>query len=1276
MAKVNRLKYFKGWESMFGSTEFEYGARADVKAKVKSFRYNETSCYCKILSGSNSYAASINYAPTDGQGWRDIPVYCTCSRATKSREGKTGKNKWYNDYDSMFDERPKPYEWYRCSHMSVMFHMWQDKLEELYNGTKNESAEEKKERETIIKDHMKQFKALDLFKDRPASMGLKQFDVAGNMKGYMTNKFYADQYEEILRTREAPYPVVEINEEYPKLRASKTFEDGEYSFDAYVELSTYDIKMDCSCSFVYPMSQEEICGHILALIHDVWDKADVIQMPDTTDETGKMIFEAFREDPSKAVHIEMPKEKKTTKRKGLELSALVDFWLDDIKLSFDLGPCGKPAYGITDLKNFLKAYRTEGTYSYGNRDVANFATTDLTTSSMRWLDVIYMLEKEFNDFNNEMGLTNDANNQQVAFPSEFHLQGKRIDWLYELIGDQCLVTYDNTGYSKRLVTFYQGNEKPVARIRAYPENDAKGQVSGIDVSVHLPIIYKGEKHAYTIGIRGSEREEGYFSIVSQEDFDELQPFYAVANYRNEVSFKVGYGYLSEFYRRLIPKLEKKGLVKYESYYDDKIKTCLPPEASFRFKLDYEDWELMAEGLALYDDKEVNVLDTSQAFPRDFFEEARVSQLLEGIFNKIDKTNGIFRKLVTNDELFAFLSQALPVLEDNGVVLGSDAFNKLKIRRMPGIQMQVSLKSGLLELSLSSLDVDEEELLALLRSYKKKKKYHILSSGEFVDFSEHDQIDDTMDILDDLLLDAEDAIHHHASLPMFRALYLNNRLKEREDLVVQRDRAFRTLIQNFEEIKDAEYEIPAPQKKTLRQYQVYGYQWLRTLKESGFNGILADEMGLGKTLQMITLFQSAKDEGDQLPSLVVCPASLVYNWGEELKKFAPDVTYTLILGNADGRKGIIHSANMKNHTDVYVTSYDLLRRDVTEYKDIAFDSIALDEAQYIKNQSAAITKSVKTLNARHRYAMTGTPIENRLSELWSIFDFLMPGFLYGHQEFIDRFEAPILKSDDKDATQRLKNMVSPFILKRKKEDVLKDLPEKLEEVRYAKFEEEQQKIYEAQEVKIKGLVEEMKEDGQDKLKVLAELTRIREICCDPSLLFEDYTGGSAKRDMCLELISNAIDGGHRILVFSQFTSMLALLEEDLKKNEIAYFKLTGSTSKEDRMKMVHAFNDEKKCDVFLISLKAGGTGLNLTGADMVIHYDPWWNMAAQNQATDRAHRIGQTRRVTVIRMIVKDTIEEKILHLQEMKKDLADAILEGQSQSLMQMSKEELLDLLG
>ncbi|MDE5866715.1 MAG: DEAD/DEAH box helicase, partial [Lachnospiraceae bacterium] len=364
------------------------------------------------------------------------------------------------------------------------------------------------------------------------------------------------------------------------------------------------------------------------------------------------------------------------------------------------------------------------------------------------------------------------------------------------------------------------------------------------------------------------------------------------------------------------------------------------------------------------------------------------------------------------------------------------------------------------------------------------------------------------------------------------------------------------------------------------------------------------------------------------------------------------------------------------SDVIVTSYDLLKRDIAYYEDKQFAYEIIDEAQYIKNHTTEAAKAVKIIKSRIRYALTGTPIENRLSELWSIFDYLMPGFLYSYDVFKREMESPIVKSNDEHAMKRLQKMVNPFILRRLKEDVLKDLPQKLEESRLVKMGSTQQTLYDAQVLHMRERLvgQDDEEFNKNKLLILAELTKLRQICCDPSLCFDNYEGGAAKLEACMELIQSAIDGGHRMLLFSQFTSMLEILQKSLDSSGIEYYTITGGTSKEKRLELVKEFN-EGNTPVFLISLRAGGVGLNLTGADMVIHYDPWWNLAVQNQATDRAHRIGQTKKVIVYKLIMKNTIEEKILKLQETKKNLAEQVIGSDSGQIGSLSRDEILELL-
>ncbi|XJZ60394.1 DEAD/DEAH box helicase [Lactobacillus delbrueckii subsp. bulgaricus] len=478
-------------------------------------------------------------------------------------------------------------------------------------------------------------------------------------------------------------------------------------------------------------------------------------------------------------------------------------------------------------------------------------------------------------------------------------------------------------------------------------------------------------------------------------------------------------------------------------------------------------------------------------------------------------------------------------------------------------------------------------------------------------------------------------------------------------------------ENLGEVTDYQAERALARAEMLEEFDQDALEDVKLLAQHGFGGILADEMGLGKTLQVISLLASQKDQ----PSLIVAPASLVLNWEAEFKKFAPEMKTLVLSGSKKERSGQL--ADLTD-IDVVITFYDLLKRDIANYEPHTFAYEVIDEAQMIKNPRTAAAKSVSVVKDKHRFALTGTPIENRLSELWSIFNFVMPGFLKSYREFKKDFESPIVKEDDQDCLNRLSQMVGPFILRRLKKDVLKDLPDKLEEVRYVGVGKEQRRLYDAEIARLKNKVMAEDDEGikREQIEILAALTRIREICCDPGLLYEDYKGESEKRLACVDLIKSAIDEGHKVLLFSQFTSMLDLLEESLKAEEIGFLRIDGQTPKARRLTLVNVFNHkDSPAKVFLISLKAGGTGLNLTGADTVIHYDPWWNVAAQNQATDRAHRIGLEKKVTVYKLIAKDTVEEAILDLQEAKSLLAQGILTAESVSSASLQKEDLLKIL-
>ncbi len=623
-----------------------------------------------------------------------------------------------------------------------------------------------------------------------------------------------------------------------------------------------------------------------------------------------------------------------------------------------------------------------------------------------------------------------------------------------------------------------------------------------------------------------------------------------------------------------------------------------------------------------------------------------------------------------DTVYTFLVEGLPALEALATVLASDDFRRLRPAPPPEVGVGVRVEGNLLQMDLDLDGWDKDELAALLARFREQKTFTRLKSGAYISL-EDETVKGLALLADELGLTPAELKSGKISLPRYRALQLQSLLQSRSAIQFRQDKVFLSLTQTLRDAAKAPAAIPPSLEDILRPYQKEGFRWLKTLTAAGFGGILADDMGLGKTLQIISLLL---DDTSGLPSLVVCPTSLVLNWENEIKKFAPSLTALAVSGNAATRELLLSRAADYR---VVITSYDMLKRDILLYENLSFRYHILDEAQYIKNQNTQNAKAVKAVRSQQRFALTGTPIENRLSELWSIFDFLMPGFLYTYNRFKSRFELPAVRDGNRAVLKRLAAIVSPFLMRRLKADVLTELPPKTEHVLVAQMQEEQQKLYTACAAQIKTRIGEELAAGtfeKSKMSVLTLLMRLRQLCCDPALCTDPYTGGSCKREACMELLTQAKAAGHRVLLFSQFTSMLDLLETDLKAAGFSYMVLKGSTPAAQRARMVNDFNAGKG-DVFLISLKAGGTGLNLTGADTVIHYDPWWNVAAEQQATDRAHRIGQRNPVQVVRLVAKDSIEEKILCLQQEKRYLAEAVLSEGVSSLSALSAEELLGLL-
>ena len=1225
--------------------------------------FSRSSTYYQFKGMKNSpHVALISEPTTIGNTWNYAHLFCDC---------KDGR-----EY---------------CVHKAMMMILLEKTHGPWYvyeNEYSYKRRLEKEQQELIIQDYKRISKekgriapALDAFRDRKKSRGIILLDLERFLSSYRTTEAAIERMKELLPNNSRYYQRevavtklktggieisfdfhfssnVKVEDVWGTITRNGFSINHEFKFKEY--LNDY---LSLSGKNTYRIG-ESLDEFDLIALSLVWDKLDEEGSKSVTDDNALAFFESINKIREKESRHEVRSfNDKKTKTKDIELSPRIVSEDGSPMLSFKIGLIGSKKYILKDIFLLQQAVENEKKFVLGKKESLNFASQDFTEQS----------EKLY-DFMKRNRTLSRGGVYQITF------NGSTIDNFYDIALNMTSEYYDKTyGIKEEMAPIGHYDIKlPLTIDRLL---DGRDRFIGVSMSGILPVMLNGSSYHYILAREGLSR-------LSNEEYSLISPYMAVADKSGYFRFQVGIDMLRDFYYRVIPSLIGNPYVTLDDRASEEARKLLPPEGIFNFFVDIIERKNSSSLLTLscivnYGGKEVTLdadIDAktiSDSSWRDFIHEQQVASAIRRFVPFYDQEKRIFFVELDDDILFDFLTAGLPELEEYGTVNGTSAFKQKRVISEPPVKIAIDVEGGgLLDISVTSEEVSTKELLAIYKSYTQKKRYFRLKSGDFVDLTEDRQLGEITDFLSSMDIVPMDVIKNKmAKIPLYRALYLDKMLENRNAITLSPDKRYRLLIKNFKTIKESDYEAPENLEKILRPYQSYGHKWLRTIQDSGFGGILADEMGLGKTLEMISVFEVNHREGIKKPSLVICPASLVYNWQEEIAKFAPALKTTVINGTAKTREKIITEST---DSDVFITSYDMLKRDIALYENVEFSNCVLDEAQYIKNSNAAVTKSVKLISADHRFALTGTPIENRLSELWSIFDFLMPNFLYTKAEFERKFELPISKFKEEKATLALKNMTSPFILRRKKEDVLSDLPQKLEEVRYVRLSGKQQKLYDAQVLFMKGLLKDSSSSakaGEEKVKIIAEFTKIREICCDPSLLFKDYNEESAKREACLDLVRSAIEGGHRMLIFSQFVSMLELLEKDLQNEGIEYYKIVGATSKEKRINLVKSFNDGS-VPVFLISLKAGGTGLNLTGADVVIHYDPWWNLAAQNQATDRSHRIGQTKQVTVYKLIVKDSVEERILALQNAKKELADAILEGSLQSLFSLSQEELLALLG
>lgn len=683
-------------------------------------------------------------------------------------------------------------------------------------------------------------------------------------------------------------------------------------------------------------------------------------------------------------------------------------------------------------------------------------------------------------------------------------------------------------------------------------------------------------------------------------------------------------------------------------------------------LDWKEERLILELFFIYGEERIDVTAESAA-RKDLTPDSMIrDRVAERIITRkfIEAGSHAFRfdgKLFLQgvDDISTFLYEGLEKLAPHCEIFTTAAVENLLYQpvRAPKIAMAVNNQSRLLDVTFSTDEIDIEDLKQMVRQIAANKSYHRLSNGKIVNLRQKEikELTDAVMQLDVPLKDLEKEM----SLPLYKAFGVDT-----EAGIIHQDEDFMTLINRMEKPEKIDFDLPGDLTATLRPYQETGYKWLKGLDHYGFGGILADDMGLGKTLQVISFIAGSLGEGDGKPYLIICPSSVLYNWQKEFQQFAPGIRTQLITGAKEERRDCVAAA-IAGNIPVWITSYPLLQRDEDLYEGLAFRTVILDEAQSVKNATTKTTKAASALIANNKIALSGTPVENALDELYTIFSIAQPGLFGTKKDFKQMEPAQIAKK------------VKPFILRRLKAEVLKDLPPKIESISYIEMTEKQKTVYLSQLQLMRQETKAMLDAdtlNENRIKILAGLTRLRQICCDPALVMADYNGGSGKLDRLMEYLAEAKENGRRVVLFSQFTQMLAIIREKLDDSGETYFYLDGQTPNQDRLTLTTRFNEGEK-DLFLISLKAGGTGLNLTGGDTVILYDSWWNPAVESQATDRVHRFGQKKVVQVVRLIATGTIEERINELQEQKREMIDSVIQAGGQSVTSLTKEELMQLL-
>lgn len=864
---------------------------------------------------------------------------------------------------------------------------------------------------------------------------------------------------------------------------------------------------------------------------------------------------------------------------------------------------------------------------------------------------------------------NDVNNNYAHYGRNFNvnnvvLSNTGLDELFEILKGKTVEFETKTG--ERKIQFI---DEPIDIKFILEKSDESTYCLTPNIDVYGYDIFYGKNYSYFLI---DNKMHKCLPKVENRNLELLEVY--KKNYTQSIIFNENN--LRNFFAIVVPKIKDNFEIK--NIDKEQIEKYMPKDLYVKIYLDYnEKGYIIADVKFCYGNVEFNpIKNVNLEITRNAIQENEVLDTFVQTGFMLDSANA--RLVLVNDEkIYNFLSKEIEDYMKKFEVLVAENFKKKDIKKIKIKSIGVKIENNLLDINLEDFKFNIYEIKDIINKYKLKRKFYKLKDGTYISLEKNNSLDFLENVVDNIEIDYVNPEEGTIKLPIYRAMYLEKLFKEMNNTNIQKNEYYKKMISEIEDRHiDINTKIPKKLNTELRTYQKIGYKWLKTLEQYKMGGILADDMGLGKTVQVLTVILSYIQENKEKAknSIIVCPSSLTLNWYNEIQKFTPTIKKLVISGDYLERKRKIETIN---NYQIVITSYDSLKRDIDLYTQYNFKYIVADEAQYIKNNNTKNSKAVKLINAETKFALTGTPIENSLSELWSIFDFIMPGYLYKYKKFKELYEIPIIKNQDEEKMNKLKKQIEPFILRRTKSEVLTELPDKTVTILSNEMKEEQYSIYMSYMAQARDEIMyqiDMKGFEKSQIKILSLLMRLRQICCHPKLFLSEYTGESSKLNQCIEIIQDAVWGEHKILLFSSYTSMFEIIEEQLKKLKINYLKLTGQTKVGERIKLVDEFNTNENIKVFLISLKAGGTGLNLTGADMVIHYDPWWNLSAENQATDRTYRIGQKKNVQVYKLITKNSIEEKIYELQQKKAKLIDNMLSTDATFISKLSKDDIMAL--